>query len=129
MRFTFRLAFRKSYSYSYYCDENTISQRALIGYGDSWTSSCSDVSNPLCYSTYLADTGFHCTDFSDNEDWSMGENNFTYTFPSSNSVWTVRFVFLLCGDFSDNKKILLEQFKMKYQSPCLVAWFKFCFNP
>ncbi|KAL9987825.1 hypothetical protein ACROYT_G002193 [Oculina patagonica] len=92
IRFTFRLAFRKSYSNRYYCDENTVRQGSLIGYGDSWSASCSNPSNPQCSSsTHLADTGFRCTDFSNNEDWSMGENNFTYTFPSSNQPWTVSY--------------------------------------
>lgn len=90
--FTFRLAFRRSFSNAYYCDENTKSQRSLIGYGGSWRATCSDSSIPQCSSTiYLSDTGFFCSDFSTNEDWSMGENNFTYTFPSYNSEWIVRY--------------------------------------
>ena len=92
VRFTFRLALRRSY-YSYYCDENTINVGGIIGSGDSWTAKCSDPFSAVCSpSYYIADTRFRCTDFSRNEDWSMGENNFTYTFPSGNLEWNVRWV-------------------------------------
>ena len=93
IRFTFRLAFRRSFSYSYYCDDDTTNREGIIGSGDSWRAKCSDHLSAVCSQTYnLADTGFRCTDFSSDEDWSMGENNFTYTFPSSNVEWTVRYV-------------------------------------
>ncbi|XP_022787102.1 uncharacterized protein LOC111327235 [Stylophora pistillata] len=92
IRFTFRLAFRRSLSYSYYCDDDTTNRGGIIGSGDSWRAKCSDHLSAVCSQTYnLADTGFRCTDFSSDEDWSMGENNFTYTFPSSNVEWTVSY--------------------------------------
>ncbi|XP_078375949.1 uncharacterized protein LOC144659409 isoform X1 [Oculina patagonica] len=87
MRFTFRLAFRRS---SVYCEQSTIDQGSLIG-GGSWTASCTDASNPQCASTTIASTAFHCTDYSTTEDWSMGENNFTYTFPSIDEEWSVSY--------------------------------------
>nr|XP_058972744.1 integrin beta-like protein C [Pocillopora verrucosa] len=91
VRFTFRLALRRSY-YSYYCDENTINVGGIIGSGGSWTAKCSDPFSAVCSLSYnIADTRFRCTDFSRNEDWSMGENNFTYTFPSGNLEWNVRY--------------------------------------
>ena len=45
-----------------------------------------------CSASFIADTGFRCTDYSSNEDWSVGENNFTHTFSSSYSTWIVRYV-------------------------------------
>ncbi|XP_022787084.1 uncharacterized protein LOC111327217 isoform X1 [Stylophora pistillata] len=91
IQFTFRLAFRRSY-FSYRCDENTINAGGIIRPGGSWTAKCGDPFSAVCSrATYLADTGFRCTDFSRDEDWSMGENNFTYTFPSSNLEWTVSY--------------------------------------
>ena len=92
VRFTFRLALRRSFN-SYYCDENTINAGRIIGSGGSWKAKCSDPFSAVCsLSYYVADTRFRCTDFSRNEDWSMGENNFTYTFPSGNLEWNVRWV-------------------------------------
>ncbi|KAJ7383314.1 hypothetical protein OS493_029282 [Desmophyllum pertusum] len=79
---------------SYYCDEDTKSQGSLIGYGDSWNATCHNPYDQLCSNAkQIADTGFHCTDFSVNEDWSMGENNFTVSYSSiaSNHVWTVSY--------------------------------------
>ena len=92
VRFTFRLALRRSFR-SYYCDENTINVGGIIGSGGSWKAKCSDPFSAVCsLNYYIADTRFRCTDFSRNEDWSMGENNFTYTFPSGNLEWDVRWV-------------------------------------
>ncbi|PFX23429.1 Pancreatic secretory granule membrane major glycoprotein GP2 [Stylophora pistillata] len=89
IHFTFRLAFRRS---SIFCDENTINTGGIIGHGNNWIAKCSDYSSAVCSQTfYLAKTRFHCTDFSRDEDWSMGENNFTYSFPSSNLQWTVSY--------------------------------------
>ena len=89
LRFTFRLAFRRSFSSSYYCDQNTIGNGRLLGSGDSWTAETCDYN---CSRSTIADTGFRCTDYSSNEDWSVGENNFTHTFSSSYSTWIVRYV-------------------------------------
>ena len=91
IRFTFRLAFRRSFS-SYQCDENTTKVGGIIGSGNYWRAKCSDPLNAVCWTTNIADTGFRCTDFSRDEDWSMGENNFTYTFPSGILEWNVRCV-------------------------------------
>ncbi|XP_066022017.1 uncharacterized protein [Pocillopora verrucosa] len=90
IRFTFRLAFRRSFS-SYQCDENTTKVGGIIGSGNYWRAKCSDPLNAVCWTTNIADTGFRCTDFSRDEDWSMGENNFTYTFPSGILEWNVRY--------------------------------------
>ena len=86
LRFTFRLAFRRSFSSSYYCDQSTIGSGSLRGSGGSWRAKCN-----YCSSTTIASTGFHCTDYSSNEDWSVGENNFNYTF-SSYDRWVVRYI-------------------------------------
>ena len=85
---TFRLGFRRSSS-GYFCDENTISNGSLIGSGESWNAQC----NPsgACPSRTIGDTRYLCTDFSSVEDWSIGENNFTYSFPSSHDQWLVRY--------------------------------------
>ena len=87
VRFTFRMAFRRSYS-GYHCDQSTINQRSLVGsVGKEWSAKCTNVANPQCLSsTNIGDTSFYCTDYSITEDWSMGENNFTYTFPSSRGM-------------------------------------------
>ena len=93
LRFTFRLAFRRSFSSSYYCDQNTIGNGSLRGSGGSWNAKCNYCSS----TTTIASTGFHCTDYSSNEDWSMGENNFNYTF-SFYDRWVVRYspLFSVC---------------------------------
>ncbi|KAJ7377434.1 hypothetical protein OS493_029335 [Desmophyllum pertusum] len=38
----------------------------------------------------VADTGYHCTDFSVNEDWIQGENTFNYTFPDE-GPWLISY--------------------------------------
>ena len=86
LRFTFRLAFRRSFSSSYYCDQNTIVSRSLLGSGGSSYAKCN-----YCSSTTIVSTGFRCTDYSSNEDWSMGENNFNYTFSFYNR-WVVTYI-------------------------------------
>ena len=73
------MAFRRSFSSSYNCDQSIINSGALRGSGGSWIARCN---NNYCGSWRIADTGFQCTDFSVDEDWTMGENNFTYTFSS-----------------------------------------------
>ena len=96
LRFTFRLAFRRSFSSSYYCDQNTIGNGRLLGSGDSWTAETCDYN---CSRSTIADTGFRCTDYSSNEDWSVGENNFTHTF-SDDTTSIVRYVPLYNLTFS-----------------------------
>ena len=77
-----------------------------MGSGDSWRAQCV---NWVCSSRTIADTGFRCTNYSSVEDWSMGENNFTYSFPSNYKEWVVRYI-----NFLDTKatyvKMLLFSF-------------------
>nr|XP_058952658.1 uncharacterized protein LOC131780054 isoform X2 [Pocillopora verrucosa] len=75
--FNFRLGFRRSYSYSYYCDSSMVASQSIVGSGDSWRAS----HDKGYYSSFtVASTGYHCTDFSVQEDWTQGENSFEYTF-------------------------------------------------
>ena len=94
IRFYFGLGFRRSYSYSYNCDQSIKSSGRLLGSGDSWRAACANYSgyNSQCNSKTIGDTGFRCTDFSSVEDWSLGENNFTYTLPSIHGKWAVWYV-------------------------------------
>ena len=80
--FSFRLAFRRS---SYYCDENTVRSKSMIG-GGSWQAVSSGY-----YTRTIANARFQCTDYSVREDWSSGENSFTYSF-SHAGPWLVRLV-------------------------------------
>ncbi|CAH3173233.1 unnamed protein product, partial [Porites evermanni] len=89
LRFTFRLAFRRSSSSLYYCDQNTIGNGSLLGSGDSWRAD-RDETCEFCSGQTIADTGFRCTDYSSSEDWSVGENNFTHTF-SADTTWIVSY--------------------------------------
>ncbi|XP_044165774.1 uncharacterized protein LOC114963363 [Acropora millepora] len=84
----FRMAFRRSFSSSYNCDQSIINSGALRGSGGSWIARCR---NSYCSSRTIADTGFQCTDFSVDEDWTMGEKNFTYTFASVSKEWVVSY--------------------------------------
>ena len=95
VRFNFRVAFRRS---SQYCDQNTISQGKLIRVG-SWKAQCISASNPPCNSSEITvgSADYFCTDYSTSEDWTMGGNTFTYTFPATSKEWSVRYV-LLCRD-------------------------------
>ena len=86
--FTFRLAFRRSYSGDYHCDSSTVSSQGIIGSGGSWQAEAQG------YSYNIANTGFHCTDYSVYEDWSSGENAFNYNF-SSTGPWVVRLVHII----------------------------------
>lgn len=89
IRFSFRLAFRRS---SRFCDQNTISESALIRVG-SWKAKCISASNSRCNSSEITvgTADFFCTDYSTSEDWTMGGNTFTYTFPSTSKEWSVSF--------------------------------------
>jgi len=91
VHFNFRLAYRRS---SHFCDQNTINQGSLLSAG-SWSASCTNASNPNCASSItVGSANYRCTDYSTSEDWTMGENNFTYAFPTGGEVWTVRYVVL-----------------------------------
>ena len=86
--FNFRLGFRRSYSYSYYCDNSMVASQSIVGSGDSWRAS----HDKGYYSSFtVADTGYHCTDFSVQEDWTQGENSFEYTFWNE-GPWLIRWV-------------------------------------
>ncbi|XP_074622474.1 uncharacterized protein LOC141880812 isoform X2 [Acropora palmata] len=86
----FRMAFRRSFSSSYNCDQSIINSGALRGSGGSWIARYR-CSSGYCSSGTIANTGFQCTDFSVDEDWTMGENNFTYTFSSVSKEWIVSY--------------------------------------
>ncbi|XP_067057395.1 uncharacterized protein [Acropora muricata] len=86
--FRFRMAFRRSFSSSYNCDQSIIKSGALRGSGGSWRARCSNI---YCSSTIIANTGFQCTDYSVDEDWTKGESNFTYTFSSESTEWVVSY--------------------------------------
>ncbi len=59
---THRMSWRRS---AYYCDQNTINNRQLIGGGYLYCSrGCR---------WYLGSLSFYCTDYSVAEDWSSGE--------------------------------------------------------
>ena len=65
-----------------------VAQQSIVGSGDSWTAS----HDKGYYSSMtVADTGYHCTDFSIQEDWTQGENSFKYSFPDE-GPWLIRSV-------------------------------------
>ncbi|PFX27722.1 Deleted in malignant brain tumors 1 protein [Stylophora pistillata] len=67
-----------------------ISSSQLISYGGSWNTKCDNSYNSLCGSSHaISNTYFYCTDYSVSEDWTVGENNFTYTFHNSEKQWHV----------------------------------------
>ncbi len=63
IEFTHRMSWRRSAGF--FCDQNTINNRQLIGGGNLYC-------NRGCY-WYLGSLNFYCTDFSVAEDWSSGE--------------------------------------------------------
>ena len=72
---TFRVGWRRSFSLSStFCSQSTISSGQLIGIND--YLQCRD----RCYGS-VGSLLFRCTDFSINEDWTIGTNSFQYTFP------------------------------------------------
>ena len=71
---TFRIGWRRSFDSSTFCDQSTISSGQLIGI-DHYLE-CQDG----CYGN-VGSLYFRCTDFSTNEDWTIGTNSFQYTFP------------------------------------------------
>lgn len=85
--FNFRLGFRRSFSNSYYCDNSMVANQSIVGSGDSWRAS-HDKRYYLSFT--VADTGYHCTDFSVQEDWTQGENSFEYTF-SDEGPWLISY--------------------------------------
>ena len=106
--FNFRLAYRRS---SDFCDQTTINQGTLLSAG-SWTAQCTNPTNPHCSSSVtVGSADYRCTDYSTSEDWTMGENNFTYTFSSASDIWTVRYV-LLCGDNLYHSVTIFQPFRI-----------------
>jgi len=71
---TFRIGWRRSYDYSTFCDQGIINSGQLIGINDYLI--CQDG----CYGN-VGSLLFRCTDFSVNEDWTIGTNSFQFTFP------------------------------------------------
>ena len=65
-----------------------VAQQSIVGSGDSWTASHDKGYHS---SMTVADTGYHCTDFSIQEDWTQGENSFNYSFPDE-GPWLIRSV-------------------------------------
>ena len=108
VHFNFRLAYRRS---SVFCDQTTINRGTLLNAG-SWTAQCTNPTNPNCSSSVtVGSADYRCTDYSTSEDWTMGENNFTHTFPSASDMWTVRYV-LLCGDNLNHSVIIVQPFRI-----------------
>ncbi|XP_015760399.1 PREDICTED: uncharacterized protein LOC107339598 isoform X2 [Acropora digitifera] len=71
---TFRIGWRRSFSYRTFCTQSTISSGQLIGING--YLQCRD----RCYGR-VGSLLFRCTDFGINEDWTTGTNSFQYTFP------------------------------------------------
>lgn len=91
LQFRFRIGWRRSSSSNLYCNQSTISSNQLISYGSSWDATCTNSLNPVCGSAAIGNTNFYCTDFSTNEDWTVGENNFTHTFKNNEKEWHVSY--------------------------------------
>ncbi|CAC5391943.1 unnamed protein product [Mytilus coruscus] len=77
VKISYRLAFRRSFSGNFYCDEASIS--SLLSGGD-----------PLvclygCSGNIITSMSYYCTDYSVDEDWSSGERTVVYTFPVTTS--------------------------------------------
>ncbi|XP_020626929.1 uncharacterized protein LOC110064251 isoform X2 [Orbicella faveolata] len=87
VNFNFRLGFRRSFSNSYFCDSAMVAQQSIVGSGGTWSAS---YDRGYYGSRTVADTGYHCTDFSVSEDWTQGENTFNYTFPDD-GPWLVSY--------------------------------------
>ena len=109
--FAFRLAFRRSFSADLYCDAHTVASKGLISSGV-WQASSPG------YSYTVGNASYHCTEFSAIEDWSAGQNQFSFTFPHPGPwhvrwashdallavfIWTVR----LCGEIDCTVMLLL----------------------
>ncbi|XP_022787832.1 uncharacterized protein LOC111327814 [Stylophora pistillata] len=85
--FNFRMGFRRSFSNSYYCDNSVVANQGIVGGGASWRAH----HDKRYYSRMrVGDTGYHCTDFSVQEDWTQGENSFEYTFPDE-GPWLISY--------------------------------------
>ncbi|KAL9988075.1 hypothetical protein ACROYT_G002475 [Oculina patagonica] len=63
-----------------------VSQHSIVGSGDSWYASHMKYHKRVA----IADTGFRCTEFSVNEDYTQGENTFNYTLPDE-GPWLVSY--------------------------------------
>ena len=88
---TFRIGWRRSYSSYTFCDQSIISSGQLIGIND--YLQCRD----RC-SGRVGSLQFKCTDFSTNEDWTIGTNSFQYTFPIPSILPRYYQVRLVCSN-------------------------------
>ena len=88
---TFRIGWRRSYNSDTFCDQSTISSGQLIGING--YLQCRD----RCDGS-IGSLQFRCTDFSANEDWTIGTNSFEYTFPIPGILPRYYQVRLVCSD-------------------------------
>ncbi|CAC5383898.1 unnamed protein product [Mytilus coruscus] len=78
------VSWRRDYSTHTQCDASTKDIHDLIGYGTG-DMVCLDGCG---FSTAKIGTmEFYCTDFSEDENWTSGENTLTYTFRESSDQW------------------------------------------
>lgn len=82
MEISFHISWRRGEAF---CDQSTIDSGIIVdGEGD---VTC----QYGCFDNSLGSLDFRCTDFSLSEDWSFGENRFTYTFTDESTIVTVGF--------------------------------------
>lgn len=74
---TYRFAFTRSSNAVFFCDENTIKNRTLLG-GVAFIQCQSG-----CVGS-ITNVYYYCTDFSETEDWTIGIRSVKYNFPVSN---------------------------------------------
>ncbi len=78
MEVFFHVSWRRSHGPRGYCDQSVVDSGYLIGGGD---LTCQYGCSGIIYSM-----AYRCTDFSEVEDWSFGENRFTYTFSNGPTI-------------------------------------------
>ncbi|CAC5402582.1 unnamed protein product [Mytilus coruscus] len=84
VQITFRVSWRRDFSDHTKCDASTKDKHRLIGY-NTGDMECLD---GCMYSTVKIGTmEFYCTDFSEDENWTSGENTLRYIFPESKNHW------------------------------------------
>jgi hypothetical protein len=75
VEFDFKIAWRRSYGSNHYCQRDMIQEKTVLAGQGVWNC----VSG--CASSLAVSSGSYvCTDFSELEDWTQGENSFQYTF-------------------------------------------------